>query len=263
MNTDEERMATDEETMNAGSLSEAIRGHPCSSVFAFLPGWVAIALTVAGTALAHNAIDQPSLGRLILEQEIVARGTIVGESRMDGGMLVGRLRADRVLKGTLPAQEVDFASDPDHGIRYQSGERVLLFLTRADRKQPPFTSPQVFSMKYPITSFDPSGYDALVAGMLEAGRVADDTARFRELKDVMLAALRSHERDVRLYAAEQLPVLARRDRVWDEADWRRLEALAKAASLDAEVQRSVRRLLDGRNADVVRHADTRSEGSPR
>jgi hypothetical protein len=242
-------------------------GAPGCRLVAHRPSLVALSIAIASTAarlaLAHHAVEQPSLGRLVVEQEIVARGAIVRESRMQRGMLVARLRADAVLKGELPAPQIDFASDPDHGIRYQANERVLVFLNRVAGKQPAFLSPQVFSMKYSITSFDPSGYDAVVAGLLGANRADDETTRSRRLKDVMLAALGSHERSVRSYAAAEIPALTRRAGVWDDDDWRRLETIARQPNLDNEVRQALARLLDGRHANVVRHAPAPSEGSPK
>lgn len=225
-------------------------------MFAFL------VLVFASAALAHQAVDQPGLGRLIVEQEIVARGAIVRASAMQDGALVARLRTDAVLKGTLPSKEVDFASDPDHGVRYQQGERVLVFLARAGPKPPPFVSPQIFAMKYPITSFDPSGYDALVAGLVDASRLRDRTARLAKLKQVVLAALGSHEKSARLYAASQLAFLTRQQDAWHDSDWERLAALAGSASMDTETRAIVRRLLDARRADVVRQSATPAEGGP-
>jgi hypothetical protein len=224
--------------------------------------WILNSLLLATRVLAHNAVAQPDLGQLIVEQEVVARGTIVGASRVEGGVLVARLHADMVLKGELPAVEIDFASDPDHGVRYQKGERVLVFLTRADRRgRPPFVSPQVFSMKYPITSFDPTGYDMLVGRVLAAESAPDETRRLRKRKEAMLAALRSHEKSVRVYAAGQLPALTKRDGIWTEIDWRVLEAIALQPNLDDEVRHALSLLLDGRNAAAPR-TPASSKGNP-
>jgi hypothetical protein len=223
-------------------------------VFAFL--------FLASSALAHHAVEQPSLGRLILDQEIVVRGAVVGESRLREGALVARLRVEKVLKGRLAEKEIEFASDPDHGVRYRAGERALVFASRAHGK-PALVSPQVFSMKYPITSFDPSGYDALVAGLLAAERLDHPAARLHKLKEVLIAQLASHEKAVRVYAAGRLVAIARREEVWESEDWRRLETLARADGTDGDVRRVVLRLLDGRPADGVGRANRQVEGSSR
>jgi hypothetical protein len=165
----------------------------------------ALLVLQAAPVFAHQIVEQPSLGRLIAASDVVVRGTITQPSRAERGTLVAALRVDEVLKGTLSEAEVRFASDPDHGIDYASGERVLLFLSPAPPGSPAgFVSPQVFGMRYPVTSFDPTGYDGLVVGLLAAEREPAGPARARKTKEVLLAQLGSHERRVRLYAAEAL-----------------------------------------------------------
>lgn len=166
-----------------------------------------VLLALAAPAPAHQVVDQPSLGRLIVSSPVIVRGTIGRASRAERSSLVASLRVEKVLKGEIAAGEVSFASDPDHGIDYASGERVLLFLSPAPPGSPaPFTSPQVFGMRYPITSFDPTGYDGLVAGLLAAEKEADPPARSCKRKEVLLGQVASHERKVRLYAASALSV---------------------------------------------------------
>jgi hypothetical protein len=162
-------------------------------------------LPLGGPALAHQIVERPSLGRLIASADVIVRGTIVQASHAARGALIASLRVDKTLKGDVDAAEITFASDPDHGIDYKSGERVLLFLSPAPPGSPArFTSPQVFGMRYPITSFDPTGYDGLVLGLLAAAREAEGSARSCKRKEVLRAQLASHERRVRLYAAEAL-----------------------------------------------------------
>jgi hypothetical protein len=164
-----------------------------------------VLLALAAPAFAHQVVDQPSLGRLIASAEVIVRGTIGEPSRAERGALIASLRVDKTLKGKVSAAEITFASDIDHGIRYAAGERVLLFLSPAPPGSPArFTSPQVFSMRYPITSFDPTGYDSLVSGLLAVEREPAGPVRSCRLKEVLLGQVDSHERKVRLYAAEAL-----------------------------------------------------------
>src|SRR4026209_424966 len=111
---------------------------------------LSVGLFHASTAAAHNAVRQPDLGTLVLKEEIVVRGTIRRETRTESGLRIAVLGVEKVLKGAVEDQEIRFASDPDHGVRYASGERVLVFLSRtsasaAQRRATPYVSPQVFS----------------------------------------------------------------------------------------------------------------------
>jgi hypothetical protein len=162
-------------------------------------------LLLASGVSAHNVVDTPDLGKLITSAELIVRGPISAETRPEKGALVATLKVDKVLKGNAPGEEIVFESDPDHGVRYRHGERVLLFLTQLPPgSEPRYVSPQIFQAKYTITSFDPTGYDALVTGLLQLSKVADRSARQQRLKELMTQQLDSHERDVRLYAKRML-----------------------------------------------------------
>jgi len=208
---------------------------------------VSLTLIHVSPAAAHNAVRQPDLGTLVLKEQIVVRGTIRRETRSESGLRIAVLGVEKVLKGAVEEQEIRFASDPDHGVRYASGERVLVFLSRtgasaAQRRATPYVSPQVFSMKYPITSFDPTGYDRLVTGLVEAEKMNDRAARLGRLKELLVAQLGSHERKVRLYAADTLRVVAAGGRSWNDADRKQLLAYTSDAKSDPEVREALRGL---------------------
>jgi hypothetical protein len=166
---------------------------------------VVVLLCVASRAPAHNVVEAPNLGQLITTAEVVVRGTITTATHAEKGALVASMRVDKVLKGNATGKEIVFKSDPDHGVRYRRGERALIFLDGLPPgSEPRYVSPQIFHAKYTITSFDPTGYDGLVVGLLELSTVNDRSTRSQRLKALMTQQLGSHERDVRLYAADQL-----------------------------------------------------------
>jgi hypothetical protein len=167
-------------------------------------------LLVSSSVSAHNVVDTPDLGKLITTADLIVRGSITAGTRMKDGARVATLKVDKVLKGDTPGKEIAFQSDPDHGVRYQRGERALIFLTqRPPGSLPRYASPQIFRAKYTITSFDPTGYDRLVSGLLQIAKVKDRTARDARLKELMTKQLRSHEYDVRSYAVQVLEKLQR------------------------------------------------------
>lgn len=168
---------------------------------------VVCAMSFASAGFAHMLTRRDDLGTLTQRSDLVVRGVI---SRTSDEARVSSIRVDKVLKGRAPVGEIVFASDPDHGVRYRARERVLLFLqTRAgsaDRKTggplPTHFSPQMFTEKYRITSFDPTGYDALIEGLvrLETG----GSPRSSEFRDLLRTQLKSPEKAVRDYAAQRL-----------------------------------------------------------
>jgi hypothetical protein len=165
-------------------------------------------LLLASPAPAHNVVDTPNLGKLITTAEVIVRGPITADTRAVKGALVATVKVDKVLKGEAPDKQIVFKSDPDHGVSYQRGERALIFLTKLPPgSEPRFLSPQIFRAKYTITSFDPTGYDALVTGLLRVSKVEDPSARDARLKELMTQQLHSHEYDVRAYAVQAIEEL--------------------------------------------------------
>lgn len=181
-------------------------------------------------ARAHYLARHPTIGELILSADLVVRGTITRGTYREGGYRLAGLHVDKVLKGHLDAGQITFASDPDHGVTYSRGERVVVFLTRTavDRlpssfARPVYFSPQEFGAKFRITSFDPTGYDGLVSGLAAAARIPDLSLRRAKVIEVLTAQLRSHERKVRQYAGRVIaalsaqPVSLSRDHAEDRA----------------------------------------------
>ncbi len=203
-------------------------------------------LLAAGAAQAHNIGEQPTLGDLITGQDLIVRGTITAASQLERGALVATLRVDKVLKGALAEQVIHFVSDPDHGIRYAASERALVFLSPqaasggANRQ---YISPQIFAARYTLTSFDPTGYDALVTGVVAAQRLTAPAARALQLKTLMLAQLDSPERPVRLYAAHTLTALGTGRDFWTTAERARIAAYVGNPANDTAVRDILRPLL--------------------
>jgi hypothetical protein len=167
-------------------------------------------LLIASSVSAHNVVDTPNLEKLITTADLIVRGSITAGTRMKDGARVATLKVDKALKGESPGKEITFQSDPDHGVRYQRGERALVFLTQLPPgSDPRYASPQIFRAKYVITSFDPTGYDQLVSGVLQIAKIKDRTAHDARLKELMTKQLRSHEYDVRYFAVQVLEKLQR------------------------------------------------------
>lgn len=175
----------------------------------------------AAAVRAHTFVNEPDLGQLIGESDLVVRGTITEDSHPAEGMLVATVRVDRALRGSLPVErsaasgatraageELVFASDLNHGVRYAAGERAVIFLRgrapECARAPCPLFSPQRFGNKFRITSFDPTGYDALVAGLPAAAAIADPALRTRALIDLFTSQRSSPEKAVRDYVERRL-----------------------------------------------------------
>jgi hypothetical protein len=162
--------------------------------------------------------QQPTLGEYVISADLIVRGTVIEASRLAGSQRVTALRIDKVLKradlstaSLTSGSIVTFASDPNHGVRYAQGERVVVFLQRQVTSRPSpaqYTSPQLFGAKYRLTSFDPTGYDGLIRDLAMLHEKQDFIRQRNKLLQVLPADTHSHEPQARKYAQALLKELA-------------------------------------------------------